>query len=682
MRGAVGRGIATLVGAATVAVLATPGAGASPVPVFTAISAGGGHTCVLTSGGGVKCWGSNRFGQLGNGVQRKCNQYGKCTQPYSRVPVDVVGLSSGVRAIAAGGSHTCALTTQGAVKCWGYNASGQLGNGAKIKCDDQGSCAKYVSSTPVAVVGLGSGVRAIAVGDFQSCAITVSGGVKCWGEGMCDFAGSNTSACGTPVGVSGMTSGISAIAAGAASICAISSSGGVTCMPGLASGVTAISLGLVAGRSRGEGGSENGCALTSAGGVKCWGPNYLGQLGNGSKTASRTPVDVVGLASGVRAIASGDSYSCAITNPGGVKCWGNNSSGTLGDGSTIHRSTPVDVAGLTSSVTAVDAGVYHACAIVGGHEIRCWGSNVDGRLGLQATARTSATPVDVPFTAQPAASPRTTSPAGSSAAGRCSEAEATRVVERLHLGNADDPDVSNPVAQVLCGAFVGPGSQAMVASLAIPSCGRTGGWVVFRRSGATWQLVMERNNGADLDVVGTGIRETQFVLRPGDAHCFPTGGTRSRTWRWNGTRFVSSPWTRSKPAAPATPVAGASAFGFFQTPSRNILCGYSYNASKANVGCVVKSGLNPQPAPRRPGCSPPLTVALRTTGRAFVTDETCPGEDAPETPYVGSGIAKVLAYGTTWSGGGLRCTSAETGLTCRNKSGHGFFLSRERWRSF
>ena len=480
VRGAVGRGIATLVGAATVAVLATPGAGASPVPVFTAISAGGGHTCVLTSGGGVKCWGSNRFGQLGNGVQRKCNQYGKCTQPYSRVPVDVVGLSSGVRAIAAGGSHTCALTTQGAVKCWGYNASGQLGNGAKIKCDDQGSCAKYVSSTPVAVVGLGSGVRAIAVGDFQSCAITVSGGVKCWGEGMCDFAGSNTSACGTPVGVSGMTSGISAIAAGAASICAISSSGGVTCMPGLASGVTAISLGLVAGRSRGEGGSENGCALTSAGGVKCWGPNYLGQLGNGSKTASRTPVDVVGLASGVRAIASGDSYSCAITNPGGVKCWGNNSSGTLGDGSTIHRSTPVDVAGLTSSVTAVDAGVYHACAIVGGHEIRCWGSNVDGRLGLQATARTSATPVDVPFTAQPAASPRTTSPAGSSAAGRCSEAEATRVVDRLHLGNADDPDVSDPVAQVLCGAFAGSGSQAMVASLAIPSCGRTAGWVVFR----------------------------------------------------------------------------------------------------------------------------------------------------------------------------------------------------------
>ena len=268
------------------------------------------------------------------------------------------------------------------------------------------------------------------------------------------------------------------------------------------------------------------------------------------------------------------------------------------------------------------------------------------------------------------------------ASGSCSMAEATRVVRRLHLGNADDPDVAKPAAQVLCGAFLGPGSEAMVASLAIPSCGRTGGWVVFRRSGATWQIVMERNNGADLDTAGTGIRETQFVLRPGDAHCFPTGGTRSRTWRWNGARFLSSPWIYSKPRAGTAPQPSASTYGFFQTPSRNILCGYSYGVSRANLGCVVKSGLKPQPLPTRAGCSPPGTVALRPTGRPFVTDETCPGEDAPETPYVGSGIAKVLPYGTTWSGGGLRCTSAETGLTCRNRSGHGFFLSRENWRSF
>ena len=170
--------------------------------------------------------------------------------------------------------------------------------------------------------------------------------------------------------------------------------------------------------------------------------------------------------------------------------------------------------------------------------------------------------------------PATTAPTAAATAGPCSKAEATRVVKRLHLGNADDPDVSDPVAEVLCGAFVGPGRQAMVASLAIPSCGRTAGWVVFRRAGATWELVMERHNGADLDAVGTGIRETQFVLRPGDAHCFPTGGTRSRTWRWNGARFTSTAWTQSKPpTTPQTPSVTLPS-GYLKTPSGNIACVY------------------------------------------------------------------------------------------------------------
>lgn len=276
-----------------------------------------------------------------------------------------------------------------------------------------------------------------------------------------------------------------------------------------------------------------------------------------------------------------------------------------------------------------------------------------------------------------AATPRT-----APSSGPCSKREATLAVERLGLGSTGDPDVSDPVAQVLCGAFLGPGSQGMVASLAIPSCGRTAGWVVFRRSGSAWQLVMERSNGADLDAVGTGIRETQFVLRPGDAHCFPTGGTRSRTWRWNGTLFVTGAWKQSKPASPSAPAASASTYGFFKSPSGNIVCVYSYGASRANLGCIVQSGLKPQPRATGAGCSPPITVALRATGRPFVTDETCPGKDAPETPYVGIGTAKVLPYGKTWSGGGLRCTSESTGLNCRNPDGHGFFLSRERWRAY
>jgi hypothetical protein len=135
-----------------------------------------------------------------------------------------------------------------------------------------------------------------------------------------------------------------------------------------------------------------------------------------------------------------------------------------------------------------------------------------------------------------AAKPVTPTPISS----RCSSATALKVATQFQLGV--DPTLPKPIAQVLCGAFVGPGSNAMVASIAIPSCGRTAQWAVFRWTGTGWQLVLTRNNGADLDAVGSDIRETQFVLRPADAHCFPTGGTRSRIWHWNGKRFVASPW--------------------------------------------------------------------------------------------------------------------------------------------
>jgi hypothetical protein len=269
------------------------------------------------------------------------------------------------------------------------------------------------------------------------------------------------------------------------------------------------------------------------------------------------------------------------------------------------------------------------------------------------------------------------------ASGPCSKAEATRVVRQLRLGSVGDPDVPNPVAQVLCGAFLGPGSQAMVASLAIPSCGRTAGWVVFNREGGGWQLVLSRNNGADLDAVGSGIQETQFVLRPGDAHCFPTGGTRSRVWRWNGARFTSTAWKQTTGGA-AKPAPSTLPSGYLKTPSGNIACIFWLRTTPPSIGCRIRSGLVPGPRTDRPGCPRTDDVSLRATGRPTIGGRSiCPGEPEGDAgPFAYEATARVLAYGTTWSGGGLRCTSAETGLTCRNTSGHGFFLSRERWRAF
>jgi alpha-tubulin suppressor-like RCC1 family protein len=299
-----------------------------------AISVGGEHVCGLTSVGGVKCWGNNFHGQLGDG-----------TQNNSSTPVDVSGLSSGVRAISAGGWYTCALTLSGGVKCWGDNSNGQLGDGTQNN-----------SSTPVDVSGLTSGVSAISAGIDHTCAITSSGGVKCWGTNdgwqLGDGGHKNSS---TPVDVRGLTSGIAGVSAG----------------------------------------GWQTCALTSSGGIKCWGSNSSGQLGNNSTAIYSTiPVDVSGLTKGVDAIAVGDDFACALTSAGGVKCWVNNDKGQLGDGTHNNRSASVDVSGLISGVSAITTGNNFTCALTSSGGVKCWGDNFQGRLGLTAVEN-SPMPVDI-----------------------------------------------------------------------------------------------------------------------------------------------------------------------------------------------------------------------------------------------------------------------------------------------
>ncbi len=331
-----------------------------------AIAAGLGHTCALTTAGGIKCWGSNGHDELGDG-----------SKVDSVKPVDVAGLTSGVTAIANGVRHSCALTSAGAVKCWGNNGQGELGDGSSVR-----------RFTAVEVAGLSSGVTAIAAGSDHTCALTTAGGVKCWGYNRWGELGDGTTNDrSTPVDVVGLSSGVKAISAGGIRSCALTSTGGVKCwggstsvgsrtpveIQGLGSGVTAISAG------------QPSCALTSAGGVKCWGA---------TSTDPWTPADVPGLASGVTAIAAGGGHACALMTGGGVKCWGLNDVGELGDGTTTTRATPADVTGLTSGVIAITAGTFHSCALVKTGAVKCWGLNSNGQLGDRTTVNRS-TPVGV-----------------------------------------------------------------------------------------------------------------------------------------------------------------------------------------------------------------------------------------------------------------------------------------------
>lgn len=345
------------------------------------VNAGGNHSCVLTPEGSVECWGLNSSGQLGNN-----------STTLSRTPVAVVGLSD-VAAISTGQHHTCALTGSGGVKCWGNNSAGQLGTGNKTN-----------SAVPVDVSGLTSGVSAVSAGYTHTCAVMLTGGVKCWGANGSGQLGDATNLEKlVPSDVSGLT-GVASVATGVVHTCAVTKTGGAKCWGlnqygALGNGTKANSnvpvnvTGLSSGVTSIQGGYRHTCAITTGGTAKCWGFNNVGQLGDNTTTDSTVPVDVVGLSNIVQ-LGLSEAIVCAAKSNGGAVCWGWNPAGGIGDGTTTDRRVPTQVSGLTSGVTSVSAGYQHACASLETGEIKCWGRNNEGQLG-DGTSTNRLTPVTV-----------------------------------------------------------------------------------------------------------------------------------------------------------------------------------------------------------------------------------------------------------------------------------------------
>lgn len=295
-------------------------AGACEESPIVQVAAGATHTCARREAGGVACWGSNLYGELGDGT--------RATRP---APITVLGLEDAI-SVSAGFGFTCAVRRDRSVVCWGSNVCGELGRSGSD------------SRRPVAVPGVTDAVE-VSGGNCHNCARRTTGDVVCWGSNAEGQLGSGT--------ISGTT-------------------------PLRATPVVELT-GTVAVRA----GSSHTCALRDDGAVRCWGANDARQVGDGTTTATATPTGIVNLDDltdpqdrGL-AIAAGEDFSCALTALG-VRCWGASDEGRIGlpDGEAWSGVAPTTVAG-TAGATSVSIGALgcFGCALGAGGVVSCWGCN-------------------------------------------------------------------------------------------------------------------------------------------------------------------------------------------------------------------------------------------------------------------------------------------------------------------
>ena len=340
-----------------------------PLPTAWAVTpklaAGSSHSLMLKADGTVWAWGWNASGQLGDGTTT------------DRLKAQRVPGIAGIRDVAAGGNYSLALKNDGTVWAWGSNASGQLGDGTTT---DQVS--------PVAVTGL-TGVIAVAAGATHSLALKSDGTVWAWGSNASGQLGDGTTTDRYgPVTVSGLR-GVVAVVAGGYHSLALESNGTVRAWGNngvgqLGDGTTTDRYGPVTvsglrGVVAVVAGVGHSLALKSDGTVWAWGLNNLGQLGDGTTTQRLSPVAVPGL-TGVVAVAGGGYHSLALKSDGTVLVWGYNAYGELGDGTITNRTSPVVVPSL-SGVAAVATGGWHTLAVKAGGAVLAWGYNGEGELG-------------------------------------------------------------------------------------------------------------------------------------------------------------------------------------------------------------------------------------------------------------------------------------------------------------
>ncbi len=327
-------------------------------PQRARISANADGTCAISSKGRVRCWGDNRAGTLGNGDYEL---------ELSATPVDVKGLGANNLGVFGGVVGQCAVGEDSTARCWGDVVFGTFESMPQTH---------FVTYSPVAVDGLRD-IAAIAIGTYFHCALTLSGGVKCWGLG-----------------------GAGQLGNGALEDRVVPTD---VPLPGPA-------IAIAAGQ-----GTFFACAVLDGGAVSCWGENEYGQLGSGDREATRSPIATQPLPAKARAITAGRAHACALLEDGTVACWGANDESQLGrsGGDRVVASIVEGVDGVVAiaaggrqtcvrnaandircfgdgdpkprvvarGAVEMAVGFQHGCAVLESDRVQCWGVNDRGQLG-------------------------------------------------------------------------------------------------------------------------------------------------------------------------------------------------------------------------------------------------------------------------------------------------------------
>lgn len=323
-------------------------------------------SCALSGDGKVKCWGENSTGVLGVGDS---NDRGNAPgQMGSNLPAVDLGTGRKAMAIAAGQRHVCALLDGGQLKCWGEQLDGELGLGDR---NSRGSApGEMGDNLPAIDFGAGRSVVAVAPGSTHTCARLDDGHLKCWG------ANSNGELGQGDTNNRGATPGT------------------------LGDNLPSIDLGTGRTATAVSSGGKHTCALLDNGQMKCWGLNHSGQLGlgdtndrgdNAGEMGDALPAIDLGTGRSAVTISAGGAHTCAVLDNGDVKCWGDFSAGQLGLGDASYRgklpsdmgdNLPPVALGTGQKALAVIAGAEHTCAVLDVHQLKCWGLNFGGDLGI------------------------------------------------------------------------------------------------------------------------------------------------------------------------------------------------------------------------------------------------------------------------------------------------------------